>query len=322
MKWFGRVAIFTALVLGSCSPSFADQYPSRPIRLIAPYAPGGGVDIMARLVAQYLSQAIGQSVVVENRPGAGGVAGTEAVVNSPPDGYTLILASSSPIVVAPYLMKKLSYDPLKDLAPISLIANIPAILLVKPSSKINTIQQLIAMAKAEPGKLTFSSSGIGGTAHLAAQMLKIMAGVNMLHVPYKGTGPAILAVMSGEVTMTFSDVISGMPYVKSGQLKAVAITTPERSPELPNLPSIADVLPGYSATVWYGVFAPARTPKHIIDILNKALVKAVHSPGMTKTLNNEGVTPIGDTPAEFAQFVRQDGARWSKIIRESGMKPE
>jgi tripartite-type tricarboxylate transporter receptor subunit TctC len=277
---------------------------------------------MARLVAQYLSQTIGQSVVVENRPGAGGVAGTEAVVNSAADGYTLILASSSPIVVAPYLMKKLSYDPLKDLAPITLIANIPAILLVKPSSKINTIQQLIAMAKAEPGKLTFSSSGIGGTAHLAAQMLKIMAGVNMLHVPYKGTGPAILAVMSGEVTMTFSDVISGMPYVKSGQLKAVAITTPERSPELPKLPSIADVLPGYSATVWYGVFAPAKTPKPIIDILNKALVKAVHSPGMTKTLNNEGVTPIGDTPAEFAQFVRADGARWSKIIRESGMKPE
>ncbi|GAB2886815.1 tripartite tricarboxylate transporter substrate binding protein [Paralcaligenes sp. KSB-10] len=322
MKWLGRVAIFTALVLGPFSPSFADQYPSRPIRLIAPYAPGGGVDIMARLVAQYLSQTIGQSVVVENRPGAGGVAGTEAVVNSAADGYTLILASSSPIVVAPYLMKKLSYDPLKDLAPITLIANIPAILLVKPSSKINTIQQLIAMAKAEPGKLTFSSSGIGGTAHLAAQMLKIMAGVNMLHVPYKGTGPAILAVMSGEVTMTFSDVISGMPYVKSGQLKAVAITTPERSPELPKLPSIADVLPGYSATVWYGVFAPAKTPKPIIDILNKALVKAVHSPGMTKTLNNEGVTPIGDTPAEFAQFVRADGARWSKIIRESGMKPE
>lgn len=322
MKWSACLGICVALALAPFSSSRADNYPSRPIRLIAPYAPGGGVDIMARLVAQYLSKTIGQSVVVENKPGAGGVTGTEVLVNSPPDGYTLILASSSPVVVAPYLMKKLSYDPFKDLAPISLIANIPAILLVKPSSPYNTIQQILAAAKAEPGKLTFSSSGVGGTAHLSAQMLKLMAGVDMLHVPYRGTGPAIAAVMGGQVTMTFADVIAGLPYVKSGQLKAVAFTTPGHLAALPELPSIASVLPGYSATVWYGVLAPAKTPKAIIAKLNKALVQAVHSPGMVKTLANEGVTPIGDTPEQFASFIKEDGARWSKIIHESGMKPE
>ena len=214
------------------------------------------------------------------------------------------------------------YDPIKDLAPISLIANIPAILLVKPSSPYNTIQQIIAAAKANPGKLTFSSSGVGGTAHLSAQMLKIMAGVDMLHVPYRGTGPAIAAVMGGQVTMTFADVISGLPYVKGGQLKAVAFTTPGHLAALPKLPSIASVLPGYSATVWYGVLAPAKTPKAIVAKLNKALVQAVHSPGMVKTLANEGVTPIGDSPEQFARFIKEDGARWSKIIHESGMKPE
>jgi tripartite-type tricarboxylate transporter receptor subunit TctC len=323
MKWLTCLTLCAATIAAPVCAAIAADYPDRPVRLVAPYEPAGGVDLMARMVARSLSGVMGgKSIVVENRPGAGGVVGTQMVVNSAPNGYTLLLASSSPIVVAPFLQKHLSYDPLKDLAPVTLIADIPAIMLVKPDSPINTVQQLIDAAKAEPGKLTFSSSGIGGTAHLAAQMLKTMAGINLLHVPYKGTGPGMSAVLSGQVNLTFAEVVAALPLVRSGQLKAIAMTTPGRSPALPNLPSIADVLPGYSAGVWYGVFAPAKTPKAIIETLHKALVKAVHSPEMTQAFKNEGITGIASTPAEFAKFVREDSDRWSKIIRESDMQPE
>lgn len=322
MKLLYRTALCAAMVLGPVCAVFAQGYPNKPIRLISPYEPGGGVDIMARMVAQKLTQALGVSVVVENRPGAGGVVGTQVLASAPPDGYTLILDSTSPIVVAPYLMKKLSYDPQKDLAPVSLIAVVPAVLLVKPDSPIKTTQQLLDMAKAQPGRLTFSSSGIGGTAHLAAQMLKTMTGVNMLHVPYKGTGPATVAVMSGEVTMTFSDMISGLPYVKNKQLRAVAVTTPNRAPALPDIPAIDETLPGYSAGVWYGVFAPAKTPPEIIAKLNAEIVKFVHAPDVNRMFLDEGANPVGSSPAEFSKFIKDEGVRWEKVIRESDMQPE
>jgi tripartite-type tricarboxylate transporter receptor subunit TctC len=322
MKLSYGTALCAALLLGPCCTALAQTYPNKPIRMISPYEPGGGVDIMARLVAQKLTQGLGVSVVVENRPGAGGVVGTQVLVSSAPDGYTLMLASTSPIVVAPSLMKHLSYDPLKDLAPVSLIAIVPAVLLVKPDSPIHTVAQLLSMAKAQPGKLTFSSSGIGGTAHLAGTMLETMTGVNMLHVPYKGTGPAIVAVLSGEVTMTFADMISGLGYVKNHQLRAVAVTTPGRAPSLPDVPAIDETLPGYSAGVWYGVFAPAKTPPAIIERLNREMVKFVHAPDMQKMFKEEGAQPVGGSPAQFAQYIRQDTTRWSKVIKESGMKPE
>jgi tripartite-type tricarboxylate transporter receptor subunit TctC len=319
-----RIVLYSVLVLtalgtaGAC----AQSYPTRPIRLIAPYEPGGGVDIAARLVARELAIAIGQPVTVENRPGAGGAVGTQALAAAAPDGYSLILASTSPIVIAPYLIKNLGYNPQKDLAPVSLISNIPALLLVQPNTPIHSVPELIAAARAQPGKLTFSSSGIGGTAHLAAQLLKVMTGADMLHVPYKGTGPANTALLAGEVTMTFTDVIAGLKFVQSGQLRAVAVTSKARLPILPDVPTVAETLPGYAAGVWYAVFAPAKTPAPIIATLSKALNTAVHSQAMVQTLALQGVSPIGSTPEELTRFIKEEDARWGKVIIASGIKPE
>lgn len=295
----------------------ADTYPNHPIRMISPYEPGGGVDIMARMVAKNLTQALNTSVVVENRPGAGGVVGTQALVNAPADGYTLILDSPSPLVVAPYLIKQLNYKPQKDLEPISLIADVPAVLLVRNDSPIHTVGDLLAMARKEPGKLTFSSSGLGGTAHLSAEMLKVLTHVNMLHVPYKGTAPAIQAVMTGEVTLTFADMTAGLPFAKNHQLRAVAVTTPTRAPALPDVPTVAETVPGYEASVWYGVFAPKDTPRPIIDRLNREIVKFVHSPETTKLLVDEGAEPKGSTPEELRAFVAAETERWGKVLKES-----
>ncbi|ALM83417.1 tripartite tricarboxylate transporter substrate binding protein [Bordetella sp. N] len=299
-----------------------ESYPNRPIRLITPYEPGGGVDIMARLVARNLGTELGVAVVVENRPGAGGVVGTQALTVAAPDGYTLILDSPSPLVVAPYLMKKLSYDPHKDLAPISLIADVPAVLLVKNDSPIHTVADLLALARKEPGKLTFSSSGLGGTAHLSAQLLKVLADVDLLHVPYKGTAPAIQAVITGEVTMTFADMTAGLNFVKNKQLRAVAVTTPHRNPALPDVPTVAETVPNYAASVWYGVLAPKGTPRPIIDKLNAALVKFVHTPDVNKMLVEEGAEPAGSSPEQFRDFLRQESERWGGVIRKSGLQPQ
>lgn len=301
----------------AASAAPADTYPNHPIRMISPYEPGGGVDIMARMVAKNLTQALNTSVVVENRPGAGGVVGTQALVNSPADGYTLILDSPSPLVVAPYLIKQLNYNPQKDLAPISLIADVPAVLLVRNDSPIHTVGDLLAMARKEPGKLTFSSSGLGGTAHLSAEMLKVLTHVNMLHVPYKGTAPAIQAVMTGEVTLTFADMTAGLGFAKNHQLRAVAVTTPTRAPALPDVPTVAETVPGYEASVWYGVFAPKNTPRPIIDKLNREIVKFVHNPETTKLLVDEGAEPKGSTPEELHAFVVAESERWGKVLKAS-----
>lgn len=315
-------ALLASLAFMAHAATAAAAYPDHPIRMIAPYAPGGGVDIMARMVAKKLSQGLHTSVIVENRPGAGGVVGTQALVSSAPDGYTLLLAAPSPLVIAPYLMKKLTYDPQKDLVPISLIAVVPAVLLVRKDSPIHTVKDLLDMARKQPGKLTFSSSGLGGTAHLSAEMLKVLAHVNMLHVPYKGTAPAIEAVMSGEVTLTFADMTAGLAYAKNNQLRAVAVTTPTRTPALPNVPTVAETVPGYEATVWYGVFAPKGTPKPIVDKLHSEIVKFVHDPDVKKILLNEGAEPKGSTPEQLREFMRSESARWGKVLRASGVQQQ
>lgn len=324
MKVVHRAALraTAALALGLCmAGADAQAYPNHPIRMIAPYEPGGGVDIMARLVAQKLGQEIGQSVAVENRPGAGGVVGTQAVVSAAPDGYTLELVSTSPVAVAPFLVKNLPYDPVKDLTPISLIANVPALLLVKPDSSVKSVSDLIAQAKAQPGKLSASSSGIGGTAHLSIQLLKLSSGADILHVPYKGTGPALTAVMAGEVTMTFSDVVSGLKYAQSGQLRAVAVTSLKRLALLPEVPAVAETVKDYNSGVWYAVYGPAKMPPAVVEALNKALVKASKN-DIAQTLNAQGVQPIGSTPQELARFQKEESERWGKVIKASGMKPE
>lgn len=300
----------------------AQVYPTKSLRMVSPYPPGGGTDTLARLIGQKLSEALGQPVVVENRPGAGGVIGTEIVARSAPDGYTIMLASPSPIVVAPHLHKKLPYQPLKDLAPITMIAVVPAVLVVHPSLPAKSVKNVVSLAKSRPGQLTFSSSGNGGTGHLAGEMLKMMTGVDMVHVPYKGTGPAIIAVISGEVSMSFGNIISTLPHARSGRLLAVAVTTPKRSPVLPEVPAIAETLPGYSAGPWYGVLAPAGIPSAILTRLNREIVSILRSSEVSQNLSNEGADPVGNTPLEFAAHLKAETERWGKVVRQAKMKIE
>lgn len=300
----------------------AQVYPTKSLRMVSPYPPGGGTDTLARLIGQKLSEALGQPVVVENRPGAGGVIGTEIVARSAPDGYTIMLASPSPIVVAPHLHKKLPYQPLKDLAPITMIAVVPAVLVVHPSLQAKSVKNVVSLAKSRPGQLTFSSSGNGGTGHLAGEMLKMMTGVDMVHVPYKGTGPAIIAVISGEVSMSFGNIISTLPHARSGRLLAVAVTTPKRSPVLPEVPAIAETLPGYSAGPWYGVLAPAGIPSAILTRLNREIVSILRSSEVSQNLSNEGADPVGNTPPEFAAHLKAETERWGKVVRQAKMKIE
>ena len=315
-----RFAAVAAVFTLALSNVVAQAYPTKPIRFVSPYAPGGGTDILARLIGQKLSGSLGQPVVIDNRPGAGGVIGTEIVVRSPPDGYTLMLASPSPIVVAPHLHKNLAYDPLKDLAPITLISIVPAILAVHPGLPAKSLKEFVALAKSKPGQLAFSSSGNGGTGHLAGEMLKMMAGVDMVHVPYKGTGPATTAVLSGEVSTSFGNMISLLPHVKSSKLRALAVTTPKRSPVMPDLPTVAETLPGYSAGPWYGVLAPAGTPATVINRLNQEIVKILRSPEVKENMSGEGADAIGSSPAEFAAHLRAETERWGKVVRQTRMK--
>jgi tripartite-type tricarboxylate transporter receptor subunit TctC len=322
MTRFFRAALVAAFVCAPLSVAVAQDYPNHSIRFIAPYEPGGGTDILARLIGQRMSIALGQSVIVENRPGAGGVVGAQIVVAAPPDGYTLMLTAPSAIVVQPYLHKHLSYDPLRDLAPITLIAEVPALLVVNPAVPAHSVKELIALAKAEPGKLTFGSSGIGGTAHLAGEMMNEMAGVSMRHIPYKGTGPANTALLGGQVSMSFSDMPSVLRFVQNGQLRALAVSTPQRSSVVPDLPAISEILPGYSAAPWYGIFAPGKTPTAIIDKLNHVIVGILKEPEMKKILVAQGADPIGNTPAQFQAYLKADSARWEKVIREAHITAE
>ena len=316
--------VMTACVSAALTCAFGDavaqQYPSKAIRFVVPYVPGGGTDTVARLTGQKLSEALGQAVVIDNRPGAGGVIGGEIVAKSPPDGYTIMLASSSPITVAPHIQKRMPYDPLKDFTPVTLIAIVPALLAVHPALPVKSVKDLIALAKAKPGALTFSSSGNGGTGHVSGEMFKMLAGVDMLHVPYKGTAPATTAVVSGEVSLTFGNMISLLPQVKMGKLRALAVTTAKRSPVLPNIPTVAETLPGYLSGPWYGVLAPAGLPPAILSRLNQELVKVVHSREVSDSLRSEGAEPIGSSPAEFAAHIKSELERMGKVVRQSKMK--
>jgi tripartite-type tricarboxylate transporter receptor subunit TctC len=303
-------------------PALAQIYPSKPIRLISPYAPGGGTDILGRLIGQKLTESLGQSVVVENRPGAGGLIGTELVAKSPADGYTIMLASPSPIVVAPHLYKKLPYSPLKDLTPITLISIVPAIMAVHPSVPARSVKESIQLAKAKPSQLTYSSSGNGGTGHLAGAMLDSMAGTRMIHVPYKGTGPATTAVVAGEVSLSFGNMISMLPHVKSGRVRALAVTSAKRSPVLPDVPVVAETVPGYAAGPWYGVLAPAGTPAAVIGLLNREIVKMLHTPELKDILSAEGAAPIGSSPAEFAALLKEETERWGRVVRQADIRIE
>ncbi len=301
----------------------AQSFPSRPIQFVVPYPPGGANDIFARYLGPLMTESMGQNVLVVNQAGAGGTIGTAAVARAKPDGHTLLLGSSGNLAVAPSLIAKMPYDTLKDLAPVTMLGNVPNILAVHPSIAVNSVKQLVAMAKADPGKLAFGSSGIGGSGHLAGELFNVMAEVKMTHVPYKGSGPSVTALVAGEISLTFENMITLMPHAKSGRIRAIAITTPQRSPVVPDLPTIAESgLPGYVAGPWFAIMTTGGTPAPVVSALNRELVKILGRPEVVKFLSDRGAELVTGTPAELAAFLRSEITRWAQVVREANIKTD
>lgn len=316
MEWLAVLCAATGLVQA------ADTYPSRPIRMIVAYPPGGGTDQVGRVMADQLSQSLGQNVVVDNRGGATGNIGTELAARAVPDGYTLLMGNVAPNAVNVSLFRKLGFDPVKDFAPVSLVAVTPNILVVHPSMAVKTVNDLVAVAKAKPGTLNFPSAGVGSSSHLAGEMLKSMAGIDMVHIPFKGGGPALIAVISGQVQIMFATMPAAMPHVKSGKVRPVAVTTAKRSQAMPDLPTIAESgVKGYEASTWYGLLAPARTPQTIINRLHGETVKILAGPTRQR-LELQGFEPDGGTPTAFAAYIKSEITKWAKVIKDAGIPAE
>jgi len=314
-------AMFLAAFLAE--PAFAQVYPSNPIRLIVPFAAGGGNDNVARLVGKRLADGLGQPVLVDNRPGAGGVVGAELAAKSAPDGYTLFLGGVGSHAINPNLHEKLPYDPIRDFAPVALLAQAPLVLVVHPSVPARDIAEFLAYARAHPGRLNFASNGNGSSSQLAAVMFDSMAGVDMVHVPYKGLTPALSDLLSGQVQLMFSSVVAILPHIKAGKLRALAVTGAKRLASMPGLPTIAESgLPGYEASSWYGILAPAGTPREIVVRLNAELVKALEQPEVRNSLLAEGAEPVGGSPERFAAHILAEKERLGKLIRDAHIRLE
>ena len=310
------------LLAASATHAAESSYPVRPLRIIVPQSAGGSTDLVARLVAQKLTDALGQTVVVDNRPGAGSIIGTDLVAKANPDGYTLLVVASS-ITLNPTLHKNLPFDPIHDLAPISQLSAFPNMLVVHPAVPVKSVQELIAYAKANPGKLNYGSSGAATGTHLSAELFKLMTGVQMVHVPYKGGAPAVTALLGGQVQLNFATLPSVLPHVKSGRLRALGVTTTKRSPAAPEVPTIAEAgVPGYDHAPWNGMLAPARTPKAVIARLNGEVAKATHTAEMKSVLLQEGAEPVGNTPEAFGTIIREETAKWAKVIRAAGIEAD
>jgi tripartite-type tricarboxylate transporter receptor subunit TctC len=301
----------------------AQPYPSKPIKYIVPFAPGGTTDILGRLVAQKLSESLGQPVVVENRPGAGGAVGTESVAKAAPDGYTIMGGTISTHAINASVYDKLSYDPIKDFEPVTLLATQPNMLVVSPSLPAKNVAELVALLKANPNTYTYSTSGNGTSAHLSGELFKSMTGTQMQHIPYKGSPQALADVMGGLVSMSFDNISTAYVQAKAGKLRALAVTTKTRSPIAPEVPTMDEAgLKGYELGSWHGVFAPAGTPKPILAKLNAEIVKAIRSPDVREKLQILGVEPVGTSAEEFSRFVRAEVPKWAKVVKESGAKAE
>jgi len=301
----------------------AQQYPNRRIRLVVPYPPGGGTDLVARLVGQKLFESSGHGVVVENRAGAGGVLGTEVVAKSAPDGYTLVLGTQAAFAVNPSLIGKMPYDPLKDFSPVTLNGIAQSILVVHPSVPVKTVKDLIALARANPGQLTFASSGVGNSAHLSGELFKIMAKVDMLHVPYSGGGTAIAALIGGQASLSFASTPTALPHVRSGKLRVIAVSSSKRSLVLPELPTVAESgLPGFESQDWQGILVPARTPADIVSRLNADMQRVLGLQEIKDKLLASGFEVRPSTPEWFAEFISAETIKWAKVIKGAGIKAE
>jgi tripartite-type tricarboxylate transporter receptor subunit TctC len=301
----------------------AQPYPVRAVRMVVAYPPGGGTDIVGRMLAQRLTDQLGQNVVVDNRGGATGNIGTELVAKSPPDGYTVLMGNVAPNAINVSLFRSLPYDPVKDFAPVSLVAVTPNVLVVHPALPVRTVKELIALAKAKPGALNYPSAGIGSSSHLAGELLNILAKIDMVHVPYKGGGPALTDLLAGQMQLMFATMPAAMPHVKTGKLRAVAVTTAKRSQTLTELPTVAEAgIAGYEASTWYGLLAPAGTPRPIVERLHQETVRALGGAELRQRLAAQGFEPAGNSPAEFGDYIRSEITKWGKVIRDAGIRAE
>jgi tripartite-type tricarboxylate transporter receptor subunit TctC len=309
-------------LLGACLPAAAQPFPSRPIRLVVPYPPGGGTDTVARPLAQKISESVGQPVVIDNRGGASEIIGTEIVAHAPADGYTLALVTNAFAINVAY-QRKLPYDPVRDFTPVSLLITTPLMVVAHPSLPATSLRELITLAKAQPGKLNYASLGNGTVHHLSMEWLKMLAGIDIVPVPYKGLAPALSAVTAGEVQLMFSGLGVGLGLVKAGKLRGLAVSTPERSAAAPEVPAVAESgFADYDAVAWYGVLAPARTPSETVAILNSEIGKALRAPDLRQRFANIGVDAAPSTPEALQQLIRKETALWAKVIQAAGLKPD
>lgn len=315
---------YMASALGALSliagQTLAQSYPAGPVRVIVPFPPGGGVDGAGRLISQKLSEALGRQFVVDNRPGANGMIGSELAAKSAKDGYTLMVNGANFVTTAS-LYSKVTYDPVRDFEPVSLIALAPNVLVVHPSLPVKSVKELIALAKARPGQVNFAGSGSGSTPHLAAELFNTLANIRMIHIPYRGTGPAIVGLMSGEASVMFMPTTNAVPLVKGGRLRALAVTSRERVPAMPELPTVSESgLKGYESSQWYGMLAPAGTPVNLLDLLNAHVVKIMQAPDMKQRLTGDGLIAVGGTREQFAAHIKSEMTKWAKVIKQSGAK--
>jgi tripartite-type tricarboxylate transporter receptor subunit TctC len=311
------------LIAAPLSTATAAQYPDKPIRMLVGFAPGGGTDTTARAIAQKLSIALEQQVIVDNRAGAAGNIATDIAAHSLPDGYTVLLGTIAALAINPSLYQKLPFDPIKDFEPVTLAVSSTNVLVVHPSVPVKTVKDLVALAKSQPGKLTYGSSGVGGAGHLAGVLFDQLAGTQMIHVPYKGGAPAMIALVGGEVQMVFATAETAVPQIKSGKIRALGVTMAKRTALLPDLPTIAESgLPGYEANNWYGVVVPAKTPKPIVDRLHREIVKILESADVKEALFRQGLDASPSTQQEFSAYIKSEMAKWAKVVKASGAKAD
>ncbi len=315
-KLFAACCLFFSAFTVSAQP-----YPNHVVRIILPYPPGGSMDALGRMVFDRVSQALGQQFVIDYRPGASGNIGSEIAARSAPDGHTLLL-NTLPFVVNPSLYKKMPFDTIKDFAPISLLATSPFVLVVHPSVPAKTVAEFIALAKKQSGKLNYSSAGVGTNLHVAAELFKNLTKTEILHVPYKGGGAALIATVGGEADLSFIGIQPAFPHIQSNKLRALGITTVKRAPSLPDLPSISETVPGYEFSSWWGLLAPAATPPAIVQLLSEQIAKAARAPEIAKRFEQDGVDAVAGTPAQFAASIKSDIARWAKVIKDNRIEPQ